>query len=101
MESDDRRRSAEILKDMIVEKQRSRWPMILGCLAILAILGGAAYWFYLPPDQRPSLDSLISKAKSIAGSFMNAPIASKPAPTPAAPQKPGPPPPASDTGLLN
>jgi hypothetical protein len=103
MDTDDKRRAAELLKDLIVERKTSPWPKVFGAAIVLGLLGGAAYWFYLPPNQKPSLGDLGNRLQAFAQSVMNTPVGS-PATAPPAPptaQKPSTPPPASDTGLLS
>jgi len=99
--TDDRRRAAEMLKDMIVERKRSRWPIVLGMIVLLAI-GGGAYWYYLPPNQRPAFGDLEARLQSWVHTAMNTPVAAAPAPPPSqSPQKSASPHAGNDTGLLS
>ena len=102
MNSDDNRRAAELLKDLIVDRKRSSWPKVFGAIAALALAAGAAYWYHLPLNQRPALNELGTKLSSFVHSFVNAPVlGSSSAPGSPTPQKHAAPPPASDTGLLS
>lgn len=101
MEDQDKRRAAEALKDLIVEEKRSRWPMVMGLTALVILAGGAAYWFYLPPEKRPSTEEIVTRLRSGVHSVLNTPVlpATKDPASPAS-QKPGTPPPAKDSGGL-
>src|SRR5579864_5185296 len=102
----EKRRQAEILKDLMMRRKPSRWPFILAGVVVLAILAAAYFWVYLPPEKRPPLDILKNRIVSLGGSLLNAPIVSTPASLPATSQPGGvqsstAPTPASDTGLLS
>jgi hypothetical protein len=73
----DRKVAAEILKDLILEEKRSRWPMILGVLLLIAVAGAAGYYFYLPPDQRPDVSRVAETSKNLARRVLNAPVLKK------------------------
>jgi hypothetical protein len=102
MNTDDQQRAAERLKDLIVDQKRSRWPLVIGSILMLAFIGAAAYWFYLPVNERPDLHELKSRLLTKAKSLMNTPVlppSSGPISNP--PAKTAPQTPAGDTGLLS
>ena len=102
MNSDDNRRAAELLKDLIVERKRSSWPKVLSVIAALAMAAGAAYWYHLPLNQRPALKDFGAPLSSFVHSFMNTSVLGpSSAPSSKTPQKRAAPPSASDTGLLS
>ncbi len=105
MEMDPHRQASEAIKDLMVHEKRSRLPLVLGVLAVIALLAGGIYWFYLPPDKRPTWDDLKGRVGMLSKTILNAPILNAPAPAPSAPSptnKPSTPSSATDkSGLLS
>ena len=82
----EKRRQAELLKDLMMQRKRSLWPLVLGVIAILAILGAGGTWYYMPPEKRPSLDILLDRIVSLSKKLLNASIVSAPTSVPASSQ---------------
>jgi len=82
---DPKRQASEAIKDLMVSEKKSRLPLILTLLVIVALLGGGAYWYILPPNQRPSLEEITTRAMGLANSLLNKPIMNAPTPAPNAP----------------
>src|SRR5437016_600503 len=78
MSVDSRRQASEAIKDLMIREKRSRLPLILGVLVMIAFLAGAGYWLYLPPNQRLDLGALKDRAVASATSLLNTPIGSAP-----------------------
>jgi hypothetical protein len=79
-DQDDSRRSLENLKEMMIEKHGSRWPVIAGFMVLLTALLGAGIWFLLHPEKRPLLGELWARVTSISEAIVNKPIMGTTAP---------------------
>ena len=102
---DDRWQASEKLKDLLIEEKKSRWPLVVGILLMLAVLSAGGAWFYLPPEKRPPLDQMKARLFSAGRSVLNAPIMKAPGSAPTtnpsqAPGNPSAPPPSSDDNSL-
>src|SRR5438105_12890987 len=79
---DDRWQASETLKDLLIERKRSRWPMVVGVTVVLMILTAGGAWFYLPPEQRPQLGLLKDRVVSFGNTLLNVPIMKAPGTSP-------------------
>jgi hypothetical protein len=79
---DDRKQASEAIKDLMVNERRSKLPLILTVLVVMALLAGVGYLYSLPPEKRPTFDEVKGRVMALANSILNAPIANK-TPTPA------------------
>ncbi len=88
MDLESKRQASEAIKDLMVHEKRSRLPLVLGILALVAVVAGGFYLYSLPPEKRPTLEDLKGRVMSLSNTILNAPIIK--APTPAAPNAPTP-----------
>ncbi|SRR5258706_16018345 len=80
---DPRKEASEAIKDLMVNEKRSKLPLILAVLVVIALLAGGGYLYSLPPEKRPTFDVIKGRVMALANSILNAPIANKtPTPTP-------------------
>ena len=102
-ETDPRRQASEAIKDLMVAEKKSRLPLILTILVLIALLAGAGYFYSLPPEKRPTLGQVAARVSGLANALLNKPIMNPPASPSTAPTDTKKPAPSSgdSNGLLS
>jgi hypothetical protein len=101
---DPRKEASDAIKDLMVNEKRSKLPLILTVLVVLALLAGGGYVYTLPPEKRPTLDEVKGRVMTFANTILNAPIMNKvpaPAPSPSSPTSNKPASTSDASGLLS
>ena len=85
---ESRRQASEAIKNLVATEKRSKLPLILSALALLALLGAGGYWYTLPPNQQPTPGQMKNKVMSLFDKVLNTPVAPAPSNAPVSPAAP-------------